>query len=108
MIAALSGLCLISCQPHIPKDALSLSPESLQDRQMQTRIFETDNEKLLLVSAALLLQDLGYTIDESEVSCGLIVASRDRDVTDAGQVIGSVLLLWIAIKKFWHHASQGR
>jgi hypothetical protein len=59
---------------------------------MQTRIFETDNEKLLLTSAALLLQDLGYTIDESEVSCGLIVASRDRDVTDAGQVVGSILL----------------
>jgi len=59
---------------------------------MQTRIFETDNEKLLLTSAALLLQDLGYTINESEVSCGLIVASRDRDVTDAGQVIGSIFL----------------
>jgi hypothetical protein len=77
-LSAFLGLCLISCQPRIPKDALALSPESLQDRQMQTRIFETTDEKMLLTASAQLLQDLGYTIDESEVPCGVIVASRDR------------------------------
>lgn len=92
LVPAFLGLCLISCQPRVPKDALALSPESLQDRQMQTRIFETTDEKMLLTASAQLLQDLGYTIDESEVPCGVIVASRDRDVTDAGQVIGSILV----------------
>jgi response regulator RpfG family c-di-GMP phosphodiesterase len=59
---------------------------------MQTRIYETDDEKTLITAAAQLLQDLGYTIEESEVKCGVIVCSRDRDVTDAGQVIGSIFL----------------
>ena len=91
-VPAFLGLCLISCQPRVPKDALALSPESLQDRQMQTRTFETTDEKMLLTASAQLLQDLGYTIDESEVPCGVIVASRDRDVTNTGQVVGSILL----------------
>ena len=91
-VPAFLGLCLISCQPRIPKDALALSPDSLQDRQMQTRILDTTDEKMLLTASAQLLQDLGYTIDYSEVPCALIVASRDRDVTDAGQVIGSILV----------------
>jgi hypothetical protein len=59
---------------------------------MQTRIFETTDEKMLLTASAQLLQDLGYNLDESEVPCGVIVASRDRDVTNAGQVVGSILV----------------
>jgi len=78
------SLSLLACQPRIPRDALALSPESLRDRQLQTRIFETDDEKMLLTASAAVLQDSGYTIEESEVLCGLIVSTRDRDVTEAG------------------------
>ena len=83
---------LLACQPRIPKDALALSPTSLEDRQLQTRIFETDDEKTLLTASAAVLQDLGYTIEESEVSCGVIVCTRDRDVTETGEVVGSIAL----------------
>lgn len=83
---------LIACQQKIPKDALALSPESLKDRQLQTRIFETDDEKTLLTASAAVLQDLGYTIEESEVSCGVIVCARDRDVTETGEVAGSIVV----------------
>ena len=86
-----SGL-LLGCQHGVPKDALSLSAESLADRQMQTRIFETTDEKMLLTASAQLLQDLGYTITESEVACGVIVCERDRDVTSTGQVVGHLIL----------------
>ena len=58
------------------------TPESLADRQLQTRVFETDNENKLLAASAALLQDLGFTIDESEVKCGVIVCSKDRNVTE--------------------------
>ena len=91
---------LVSCQSGIPKKALTLSPESLKDRQLQTRIFETGDEKNLLTASAAVLQDLCFSIDESEIACGVIVSSRDRDVTDVGEVllsyaleIASVLLL---------------
>ena len=83
---------LVACQTGIPKKALTLSPESLKDRQMQTRIFETNDEKKLLTASAAVLQDMGFTIDESEVGCGVIVCSRDRDVTEPGEVVLSVIV----------------
>ena len=75
---------LVACVHKIPRDAMALSPDSLRDRQLQTRIFETNDEKMLLTASAAVLQDSGYTIEESEVLCGLIVSTRDRDVTEAG------------------------
>ncbi|MCX8043969.1 MAG: hypothetical protein N3B18_07595 [Desulfobacterota bacterium] len=82
---------ILSCQT-IPHDALKLSPESLAERQLQTRVFETNDEKMILSACAALLQDLGYQIDESETSLGVILASRDRDVTDPAQVAGAVAM----------------
>ena len=92
MVIVFLGFSLIGCQPTIPKDALALSSENLADRQLQTRVFDTTDEKMLLMASAQLLQDLGYTIEESETSCGVIVCSRDRDVTDAGQIVGSLAM----------------
>lgn len=83
---------LIACQQRIPKEALQLSPESLADRQLQTRLFETNDEAMLLSASAALLQDLGFTLDESETELGVIVASKDRDATEAGQVVMAVAL----------------
>ena len=86
------GTLLVACQNNIFREVLTLPPEALQDRKLQTRVFEdTDEEKLLTASAAV-LQDLGFTIDETETRCGLIVCSRDRDVTVTAQVVLSVTL----------------
>jgi hypothetical protein len=76
----------------VPKAALQLSAESLQNRQLETRKFETRDERALLIAAAGLLQDLGYTIDESEAKLGLVVGSKERDATEGGQVAGAVLM----------------
>lgn len=85
-------LPLVSCKSGIPKDALTFSPTSLADRQLESRVYETTDEKKLLSASAALLQDLGFQLDESEVPLGVIIASRDRDVTDAGQVAGAVAM----------------
>jgi len=90
IIMVFLSFSLLACQSRIPKDALALSPTSLKDRQLQTRIFETNDEKMLLTASAAVLQDSGYTIEESEVSCGVIVSTRDRDVTETGEVVGSI------------------
>jgi hypothetical protein len=66
---------LWSCAPRIPKEALQLSPQGLRSRQLQTRSFDTDERTLLSASAAV-LQDLGFTIDESESELGTIVCSK--------------------------------
>jgi hypothetical protein len=79
------------CATKIPKEALQLSKESLQNRQMQTRRFDAD-EKTLLSASAAVLQDLGFNIDESETDLGVIVCSKQRDAKSAGQIAGAVFL----------------
>ena len=81
----------VACAQKIPKEALQLSHESLKDRQIQSRRFVAD-EKTVLSASAAVLQDLGYTIDESETDLGVIVCSKTRDATSAGQIVGSVLV----------------
>ena len=86
------GVILAGCEPTIPKEALQLSPESLKDRQLQTRRFETRDEAKLLSASALLLQDLGFNLDESETKLGLIVGSKERSAINAGQVIFAIII----------------
>ncbi|MEJ2221083.1 MAG: hypothetical protein P8X80_09720 [Desulfobacterales bacterium] len=74
-----------------------MTPESLKDRQLQTRIFEDSNEKKILTASAAVLQDLGFNIDETEVSTGVIACSRERDVTDPKEVVLSIALLFLGI-----------
>lgn len=83
---------LPACQQGIPKSALQLNEDSFQLRQLQTRSFGTTNEKKLLIAGAGVLQDLGYVIDESETKLGVIVGSKDRDATEAGQVAAAILV----------------
>jgi hypothetical protein len=81
-------ICLLmtGCAAKIPKDALLLPPESMANRQLQTRIYDTGNEGAVLVAANAVLQDLGFNLDETSQELGVIVASKTRDATDQGQV----------------------
>lgn len=88
---------LIGCVPGIPTDALKFTPESLRDRQLQTRRFETQDEGKLLSAAAALLQDIGFTIDESETKLGMIMASKDRSAVTAGQVTAQIALAFLGV-----------
>ncbi len=92
LASVICAVVLAACAEQIPKEALQLSPDSLERRQAQTRVFETDNEAELLSASAALLQDLGFNLDESEVDLGVIVASKERDATEADQVAASILL----------------
>ncbi|MEN8232172.1 MAG: hypothetical protein ABFR35_05775 [Thermodesulfobacteriota bacterium] len=89
---ALLFLCLfvLSSCVTLPKDAFKLSPTSLEDRQLQSRKFTTLDNKLLLSAGASVLQDMGYTIDESNTALGVLTASKQADATDAGQIAGAI------------------
>ncbi|MDO8302402.1 MAG: hypothetical protein Q7T18_04080 [Sedimentisphaerales bacterium] len=76
----------------VPQDALRMSPTTLQDRQLQTRMFYTNDEANILSASAAALQDMGFSLDESETELGVIVASKDRSATDAGQVVGAIFI----------------
>jgi hypothetical protein len=63
-----------------------MNPRTLEQRQMQTRTFDTTDEATLLSACLANLQDMDFNLDESESNLGVIVASKDRDAKDAGQV----------------------
>jgi len=76
----------------MPKDAFQLTATSLEDRQLQTRKFETTNEMALLSAGVAVLQDMGYTLEGTEKDVGLVTASKMADATNAGQVAGAVFV----------------
>ncbi len=82
------SFCIVSlgCGTTYPKDFLSVTENSLGMRQLQTRQFETAKEREILSASGVGLRDMGLWLDESATSLGLVVASKDRDATDAGQV----------------------
>ena len=84
-------LAMVGCET-IPRDALKLSPESLERRSLQTRRYEGIIEPDLLAASAAVIQDLGFNIDESETKLGVIVGSKQRDAREAGQILGAVAL----------------
>jgi hypothetical protein len=89
-------------------EALRLSPESLPLRQLQTRRFDTPDEKLLLAAGAGILQDLGFTLDASDSQLGVIVASKDRSAVEAGQVIFSLLAAFAGAHVPWDQKQKIR
>lgn len=92
LILILVFIMISGCAAQIPQDALLLSPESLADRQMQTRRFDTTSKATMLSAASGVLQDLGFNLEESEVPLGVLVASKQRDATSGAQVAGAILL----------------
>jgi hypothetical protein len=80
------------CAQRIPESALALKPDTIALRQLQTRRFETTDEIKLLQAGVGVLQDLGFNIDESETKLGVIVGSKNRDATEAGQIAGAIFV----------------
>lgn len=84
---------LVGCPSRtIPKDALILTPSSLADRQLQSRVYEDVSETDILSASVGIIQDLGAKITETETDLGLVVGEKMRDATDAGQVAGAIIL----------------
>lgn len=77
---------IVGCATTYPKDFLKISEDYLQNRQLQMKQYDTQDEKQVIAACAGILQDLGFTLDNSESELGLVVGSKDRDATDAGQV----------------------
>jgi hypothetical protein len=93
--ALLAAALVAGCQPDTrdqQRAALTLSADNLAQRQLTMRRFDTKDDAVILSSAAGVLQDLGFTIEESAAKAGLIVASKDRDATQAGEVAGQIFL----------------
>jgi len=83
---------LCGCATGVPDDALRLSPETLEQRRLQTRRFDGIAESDILAASTGVLQDLGFNLDESETALGVLVASKKRSARDARQIATALLL----------------
>lgn len=59
-----------------PKEALMMTPSSLENRTMQSRIYDELTEEQILSASVAILQDFGFTISETETDLGLVVGEK--------------------------------
>ena len=74
-----------------------LTPQSAQHRALQTRMFETSNEKELLSASAAVLQDLGFQVEESAKEVGMLRAAKERGAREYGQEISQSFVFLLSV-----------
>ena len=94
LFAFVSMLVFPGCAGTIPPEALRWNKETLKERQLQTRKYDTQKEGDVLSACAALLQDLGFTLDESETELGMLLGSKDRSAVNAAEVTA---MLFVAL-----------
>ena len=90
-ILIISLFCLGACVNH--KNLYTLEKDYLERRNIETRIFNTTENKKILISSAQVLQDMGYSISESEAKIGVLTASKLRE---SGSTAGKAALVVLA------------
>ena len=100
------GICVAllglptGCVTHTePAELFQLTAETPKHRAMQTRFFETPNEKELLSASAAVLQDLGFQVEESVHEVGFLRATKERSAREYGQYIQKALILLLSLGK---------
>ncbi|MFT6773507.1 MAG: hypothetical protein ACJA1L_001217 [Paracoccaceae bacterium] len=88
LVGAVGAGALAGCQATSTQQVAALSPSSSATdlRARQSRRFDTSDRKLMLQSSLGALQDLGFTIDESNLETGVIVGSKSKGAQLRAQV----------------------
>lgn len=88
-----AAVSLSACQTNPNELAMKIgAPQAgvVELRALQSRRFDSTNSVAVLNAATQTLQDLGFTIQESASSVGVLSASKSRDAQETGQVAGAV------------------
>lgn len=88
---AFAVLILAGCVT-VPPDVFVVTQQQLAKRQIETRRFDGIKEEELLTAVSNLLQDTGFTLENSEVKLGLLLASKQRDATHGGEIVAAILI----------------
>lgn len=99
---AWSGLLFLNllaacATPTEPTAFFQLTPESLQNRAMQTRLFETKDDTELLSASAAVLQDLGFQLEESVQEVGFLRAAKERSAREYSQDLGRFFVFLLSL-----------
>ena len=76
----------------LPPNTFVVSPEQMALRQVETRRYDNAKEESIVVASANVLQDLGFTLENSETKLGVITASKQRDATDGGEIAAAIFV----------------
>lgn len=97
--ACAAGLALLAgcVQETKPDELFQLRPESLRNRAMSIRTFDTANELELLSASAAVLQDLGYQVEESVHEVGYFRAVKERSAREHGQDLQRIMFFFISL-----------
>jgi hypothetical protein len=80
-IAILATPGCVMSTPEQHADALTLRSSAVDSRQIEARRYDTHDEAGLMAATLGVLQDLGYTVNETSAGAGLINGSKDRQGT---------------------------
>jgi hypothetical protein len=97
LLPIVGGLLSACAQPPKVESFFELTPQVAQNRALQTRMFETSNEKELLSASAAVLQDLGFQIEEVAKEVGVLRAAKERGAREYGQEIMQVFIFILGI-----------
>jgi hypothetical protein len=62
-----------------PPEAFALAPISQAEREMQTRVFATEDEAAVLAACITVLQRHGFAAEDQDHALGVIVAVKDGE-----------------------------
>jgi len=80
-----------------PAEFFELSAESPANRSMQSRIFETGDERELLSASAAVFQDLGFQVEEIAREVGMVRVAKERSAREHGQDIGRFFMMLFSL-----------
>lgn len=89
--AVLAAFLIAGCVT-VPPDTFVVTPQLLQQRNIESRRYDGINEADLIIASANVLQDLGFNLENSETKLGVLTASKQRDATDGREVVAAVLV----------------
>ncbi len=93
-----SIVLLVGCtKAQKPEQIFTLSEESDQIRSLQSRLFETSDEKVLLSASVAVLQDLGFQVEGISTAAGFLRAAKERSARELDQELSQVLIFLVAL-----------
>ncbi|NBX02170.1 hypothetical protein EBR11_06555 [bacterium] len=72
----ITAALLVGCANNATSTVLESGTSQVQTRQMQSRVFDTNDKEKTLRTVIATLQDLGFVIDKADLTLGSVTATK--------------------------------